>query len=119
MYFQNTINEKIYIKSEDLKKYNKDNINSHVKSVITNKFGDKCQKYGLLLKDSIRIIQRSVGEFNDGHFNASISLNIVFEAKICNPSEGSIIQCTVISINKMGVLGYININDNYITFNIN
>ena len=53
MYFQNTINEKIYIKSEDLKKYNKDNINSHVKSVITNKFGDKCQKYGLLLKDSI------------------------------------------------------------------
>ena len=107
MYFQNTIIEKVYIKAEDLKSYNKNNINSHIKNIITDKFGNKCQKYGLLLKDSIKIINRSIGQFNDGHLNSSISMNIVFEAKICNPSEGTIIQCTAISSNKMGILASI------------
>lgn len=113
MYFQNTICEKVYIKAEDLKSFNKNNINSHIKNIITDKFGNKCQKYGLLLKDSIKIINRSIGQFNDGHLNSSISMNIVFEAKICNPSEGTIIQCTAISSNKMGILASIgnSIND--------
>ncbi len=110
MYFQNTISEKVYIKAEDLKSYNKNNINSHIKNIITDKFGNKCQKYGLLLKDSIKIIDRSIGQFNDGHLNSSISMNVVFEAKICNPSEGTIIQCTAISSNKMGILASIGDN---------
>ena len=112
MYFHNTITDKVYIKTEDLKSYNKDNINKHIKNIITDKFGNKCQKYGLLLKDSIKVIERSIGEFNDGHLNSSISMNVVFEAKICNPSEGTIIPCTAISSNKMGILASIGSNLN-------
>ena len=37
-------------------------------------------------------------------------MNVVFEAKICNPSEGTIIQCTAISSNKMGILASIGDN---------
>jgi len=113
MYFHNTINEKIYIKCDDLKSYNSNNISTNIKKLISNKFGNKCQKYGLLIKDSIKIIERSIGEFNDGHFNSSISYNVTFEAKICNPPEGIIIQCTAVSSNKMGVLACVgeNLND--------
>ena len=107
MYFQNTITEKLYITSQEFKKYKKDNINSRIRESILEKYGDKCQKYGLLIKDSIKIIERSIGMFNDGHLNSSLTMNIVFEAKVCNPPEGLIIQCTVISSNKMGILASI------------
>ena len=76
MYFQNTITEKLYITSQEFKTYKKDNINSRIRESILEKYGDKCQKYGLLIKDSIKIIERSIGMFNDGHLNSSLTMNM-------------------------------------------
>lgn len=104
MYFQNTLQEKIYITTDELNRCNKKNIHKQILKKIKHKIGNKCYKYGLILEDSIKIINRSMGVFNDSHFNASISMMIKFEAKICNPNEGLILECYPISSNKMGTL---------------
>lgn len=72
----------------------------------------KCIHEGYVKPNSIKIYERSIGRLIDGHFNGNIFYNVRFSVNLCNPPEGSIISCTVHSINKMGILAGIGIIGN-------
>ena len=79
-------------------------INSILIEKIKNDIGDKCQQNGFIKKDSIKILDRSIGKIISSHFNGDIVYNLKLEAMVCNPLEGSIINCEVIGINKVGIM---------------
>jgi DNA-directed RNA polymerase subunit E'/Rpb7 len=82
-------------------------VNLHIDTTIYNKLvsdvGNKCCKDGYVKKDSIKIIDRTIGKVDAIHFNGRIQIDIRYSALVCNPSEGTIITGGVINgINKMG-----------------
>lgn len=80
------------------------NINSLILEKVRNNIGDRCFKQGYISKNSIKIIQRSIGNIESSHFNGNIIYNLKLEVKICCPVENDIITCRVIGKNKMGIL---------------
>lgn len=84
------------------------NLNNNIDDILLRKskesLGDKCSKNGYILKDSIKIIKRSIGKIKSSHFNGMVIFNIKLEVTVCNPSEGDIIKCKVVGKNKMGIL---------------
>jgi DNA-directed RNA polymerase subunit E'/Rpb7 len=79
-------------------------INNLLLEKIKHKLGNKCTKNGYVIKDSIKILERSIGTIKTTHFNGLTTFNIKLEVKVCNPSEGDIVSCQVIGKNKMGIL---------------
>lgn len=101
IYYTQIIDHVEGISNLDLK--NKD-IDSILLEKSKNSLGDKCSKNGFILKDSIKLLQRTIGRIKSSHFNGMIIFNIKLEVKICSPSEGDIIECVVFGKNKMGIL---------------
>ena len=114
MYFKNEIIEKIKVFSTDINHFDNyiEELDNLLISKIKYNIGNKCLKYGLVNKDSIKMISRSCGYFNEREFNSSVTYKIKFIADICNPIEGSFIDCKIISSNKMGLMGIIGDNVN-------
>ena len=80
------------------------NIDATITHKIKNKIGDKCYKQGFISKNSIKLVERSIGRIKSSHFNGNIIFDVKIEVKICNPLENDIIECTVVGKNKMGIL---------------
>lgn len=100
IYFKSTLNSKVSINASDLNK----NIESIIEKKLKDNYEGKCCKDGYIKKDSIEIVNRSLGRIDPGQFNGSITYNIEYSADICNPSEKQLIDCNAVSINKIGVL---------------
>lgn len=83
---------------------NLNNIERLIKNKLQKKIGNKCIKDGYVLSNSIQILKRSIGKINTAFFDGSISYNIQYSAKICNPKEGSFIIVDYVDHNKMGIL---------------
>ena len=83
---------------------NLNNIERLIKNKLQKKVGNKCIKDGYVLSNSIQILKRSIGKINTAFFDGSISYNIQYSAKICNPKEGSFITVDYVDHNKMGIL---------------
>ena len=68
-----------YIEPNELKKlknnYN-NNINNYLTEKIKLKLGDKCNDIGFVNKDSIEIVDRSIGKINSSQFNGNIQFNM-------------------------------------------
>jgi DNA-directed RNA polymerase subunit E'/Rpb7 len=94
------------IESKDL---NKD-INNVIISKLKEKYEGLCSENGYILHDSIELINRKLGTINTINNVSNISYIVNYSADIIYPSEGDIIEITVDRINKMGVLGYIEID---------
>jgi DNA-directed RNA polymerase subunit E'/Rpb7 len=81
-------------------------INQNIDSIILNKLlekvGNKCCKDGYIKKDSIEIIERTIGKVDSIHFNGRIQYDIRYSALVCNPVEGTILKGVINGINKMG-----------------
>lgn len=80
------------------------NLDEVILNILKREVGNKCITFGYIDRESITILQRSIGKINSGHLNGSISCDVSYQANLCNPDEGSIVECTVKSINKMGIL---------------
>lgn len=80
------------------------NLDEVILNILKREVGNKCITFGYIDRESITILQRSIGKINSGHLNGSISCDVSYQANLCNPDEGSIIECEVKSINKMGIL---------------
>ena len=95
------------------KHLNKD-INGLILYKLKEKYENICTEHGFIKKDSIELINRKLGTINTINNISYISYIVKYSAEIINPSEGDILQIVVDRVNKMGVLGYININnDNF------
>ena len=107
-----TIDTRLFIKTiidikENIKPhhiYNPESINETLLIKIKKKIGDKCSNYGYIIKDSIKIVDRSLGDIISSHFNGNLVFNIKLEVQICSPSKNDIITCKVVAKNKIGIL---------------
>lgn len=102
IYFLNTINEKIGIKPYELSA-NTD-ILEIIESKLKKKLEGKCIKQGYVKKNSLKIINRSIGTISEGHFTGDIIYKVKVCVEVCNPPEGELINCVIKNINKMGIL---------------
>jgi DNA-directed RNA polymerase subunit E'/Rpb7 len=73
-------------------------LNSRVMESISNSLRNDlegvCSKHGLIRRGSIRVLEAS-----DGHVcvesGAPTRFSVLFEADVCNPSVGSVVECVV------------------------
>jgi len=80
---------------------------SEVDSILLNKvmskYGNKCIHSGFIQKDSIEILERSIGSINSAHFNGEVYYNIKAQVRICSPNIGSHVSCKIIGKNQAGI----------------
>ena len=100
IYYPSTINLKESITADQI---NQD-INTILLEKIKDKIGDKCHKEGFIKKDSITIIERTIGIIISSHFNGDIVYNLKLNVQICNPVQGNEILCRIKGKNNMGII---------------
>lgn len=87
----------VYLHMEFVGNSLKENMEKKLKEL----YEGKCCKEGYIRPDSIKIINYSSGLItDDGVF---IKFEVVFEALVCFPVEGMLIECTAVSITKAGI----------------
>ena len=72
----------------------------------------RCISQGYVKINSIKILQRSLGKINQAYFTGLPVYDIKYQAEICNPPIGSIIECIIKDETKMGLVCYVNDSDN-------
>lgn len=103
MYLKSIYNENILININDLTNFLKqksDNtLDDYILSILKKTVGNKCNKDGLLIENSIHIIYRNCGEFR---FNEKILYKIKYSADILYPTEGCLLEnCKLIYISNI------------------
>lgn len=92
----------------DYVKIHPKSLNKNTKDVILNKLKQKvegvCTKHGYIKKDSISIHKITPGRIELVGLNGYAQYNVYFYAEVCNPLVNSLIKCTVVNINKFGIL---------------
>ena len=66
---------------------------------------------GYIIKDSVHIIQRKIGNIVTNNGKSEIKYIITYKAKLISPSENDNIMIYINNINKMGIIGYIKLNE--------
>lgn len=81
--------------------------NSGIDETILEKLRDKiegkCDSFGYIKPDSVKVLKRGIGMCQPGQFNGNCNYKVVYSVEVCNPVEGMIIKCIVKNINKMGL----------------
>ncbi len=81
-------------------------------SKLKKEIEGRCIREGYVKVGSVKILGRSLGKINQAYFTGLPVYDIKFQADICNPPIGSIINCTVKDETKMGLVCQINDSDN-------
>jgi DNA-directed RNA polymerase subunit E'/Rpb7 len=85
----------------------KGDINNLLLYTIKKRYEGVCNKDGYILKNSIDILNRSIGHSKIIDNKPYIMYDITYKAKIISPSIGDEVECIVNSNNKMGLIGFI------------
>jgi DNA-directed RNA polymerase subunit E'/Rpb7 len=72
----------------------------------------RCISQGYVKIDSVKILSRSLGRINQAYFTGLPVYDIKYQADICNPPIGSIIECIIKDETKMGLVCHISDSDN-------
>ena len=78
---------------------------------LKKRYEGVCNKDGYIKKDSIEIVNRSIGMMKIIDNVSYITYHITYKALVISPSIGDKISCIVSSNNKMGIIGYVKDND--------
>ena len=105
------INTILYLEPFDLN----NNINNIILLRLKQKFEGLCYKEGIIINDTIELIKRKIGKVETYNNKSIIKYEITFRAKIISPSEGEELEIYINNINKMGIIGYIKVNEYNIT----
>jgi len=85
----------------------KGDINNLLLYTIKKRYEGVCNKDGYILKNSIDILNRSIGHSKIIDNKPYIMYDITYKAKIISPSIGDEVECIINSNNKMGLIGFI------------
>lgn len=80
------------------------NIESSILTKLSKKYEGKCTTEGFIKNESIKIFDRSIGRLSGSNFRGTVEYKVLFSADICNPVNGELVKCTVLNINRLGVL---------------
>lgn len=98
MFLTSVYNENILIDITQLYN-NKNNVNFYIENMLKKTKGNKCNSDGLIIKNTISIINRNTGTFTLNH---NLLYNITYRADILCPNEGSILRnCRIIFVNEV------------------
>ena len=77
-----------------------DDIDNTIKYKIKQKLEGKCFQDGYIIKDSIRIIKRSLGKVITNNGKSEIKYIIIYTAEVISPSKGDEIKMKVNNITQ-------------------
>ena len=66
-----------------------------------------CCEDGYVMRDSIEIIERSMGKVINVNNQSKIMYTIKYSCSVMNPMKGMSIDCTINSVTKMGAIAFI------------
>jgi DNA-directed RNA polymerase subunit E'/Rpb7 len=79
---------------------------------LKNEIEGRCISQGYVKIGSIKILSRSLGHINQAYFTGLPVYDIKYQAEICNPPIGTIIECVIKDETKMGLVCQVNDSDN-------
>lgn len=100
IYFNNVLIKRLCIKS----KYLNENIDEYINNYLKSNIEGKCIDEGYVEPNSIKVIKKSIGLILGSRFTGDVTYDIIYNANVCNPVTGNIINCKVKFINKLGIL---------------
>lgn len=71
---------------------------------LKNTYEGKCCKDGLVLNDSIRILERTNITFPTESLRLHYTVTVCWSMTVCCPPMESVIECSVLSKNKIGIM---------------
>lgn len=96
---------------------NPNELNSDINNLLVNKlrekYEQKCINEGYIVKDSIELVNKSLGFIKSINNESKIVYNLKFSADILFPIENDVIEGYIDNHNKMGVIAYIKLSDSY------
>jgi DNA-directed RNA polymerase subunit E'/Rpb7 len=98
IFFQSLIHSRIDILPHRLNQ----NIEDEIISIAKEKIEGKCVKEGYVQNESLKIKKRSIGTVSNCHFTGAVTFDVIFEAKVCNPPKGAVLETTIYRKNKLG-----------------
>jgi DNA-directed RNA polymerase subunit E'/Rpb7 len=98
IFFQSLIHSRIDILPHRLNL----NIENEIMSIAKDKIEGKCVKEGFVQIGTLKIKKRSIGTVSNCHFTGAVTFDVIFEAKVCNPPKGAILETTIYRKNKLG-----------------
>lgn len=72
----------------------------------------RCIREGYVKSGSVKILSRSLGKINQAYFTGLPVYDIKYQAEVCNPPIGSILECIVKDQTKMGLVCQVDDTDN-------
>ena len=81
-------------------------------SKLKREIEGRCIREGYVKVGSVKILSRSLGRINQAYFTGLPVYDIKFQAEICNPPIGSIVECIIRDETKMGLVCQVNDTDN-------
>ena len=84
--------------------YCNNNLTNHIVDILKKKYEGICSKFGYIKENSITNLKKYSGKLELHTFHGYVLYKISFNAKICNPTIGSIIKCNVKNMNSFGIL---------------
>lgn len=80
------------------------NLQIHIIDILKKKYEGICSKFGYIKENSITNLKKYSGKLELHTFHGYVLYKVSFNAKICNPTIGSIIKCNVKNMNSFGIL---------------
>lgn len=78
-------------------------IDALLKDKLVSKLEGKCSLHGWVVRNSLKILSRSMGYVESGRFTGDIVFHVQVEGRVINPPSGAIVSGQVIRKNKMGM----------------
>tara|TARA_Y100001958_G_scaffold159682_1_gene162418 strand:- start:2167 stop:2685 length:519 start_codon:yes stop_codon:yes gene_type:complete len=94
----------------DIKDINK-NINEIIINKIKNRIEGVCIDNGFIIKNSVNIVNKSIGKIINVNNKSFIEYNIKYSSKLLSPKKDNIINCYIDNINKLGIIAYIKLSE--------
>lgn len=97
-----SINDKVKLTAQSLNS----SLKKQLLHKLQSKFEGKCSHHGYIRKNSIKLDDNkySPGSLQEFSLNGDIMFMVSFQADVCNPAIGSIVQAKVINVNSFGIL---------------
>jgi len=92
--------ETVKLSPRDLHK----NYMNTIRSILIDKFENKCSHYGYIKKDSIELLRVSMGIVEVATFAGYSTFDVRFRADVCNPLINSIVSAKVKTSNQFALM---------------
>ncbi len=101
IYFNTLIKKNVVVEP----KYLTTQIDDYILNVLKRKYEGKCIHEGYIKEDTIVIEKKSAGLLYGSHFTGEITYTVLFQAEVCNPVAGNVIEFNIESKNPMCLRG--------------